>query len=138
MRVISQSPDVSLWCSVLGPARIFNPNLFTTAADAQACPTPTCCHGRAGGTRVYEERRRESLKLMRDCETKRVTIQSLVCWACLLRGVAWVSPACCAALAQVLEVGHGLAVEPVWPKAWSGGIPPPSLEPPAARIRGMR
>ncbi|KAL6781958.1 SMC3 [Auxenochlorella protothecoides x Auxenochlorella symbiontica] len=31
-----------------------------------------------GGTRVYEERRRESEKLMAECETKRETIQGLV------------------------------------------------------------
>ena len=31
-----------------------------------------------GGTRVYEERRRDSLKLMRECESKRATIDALV------------------------------------------------------------
>lgn len=36
-----------------------------------------------GGTRVYEERRRESEKLMAECETKRETIQGLV------RGLVW-------------------------------------------------
>lgn len=35
-----------------------------------------------GGTRVYEERRRESEKLMAECETKRETIQGLVRDSC--------------------------------------------------------
>lgn len=45
-----------------------------TCHFSNACPSylPT------GGTRVYEERRRDSLKLMRECESKRATIDALV------------------------------------------------------------
>lgn len=90
-----------------------------------------------GGTRVYEERRRESVRVMEECQSKRAHIQDLVRGraACVAEGLAW------AGWRALHTECHGLRWRAGGVGAWAGACasapsrtpapfsPPPRLQP---------